>query len=50
MKRAQINLHRFVWMVMGPLLAAIIIGALLVRPSPDVGTNDDLTFMSEEAR
>lgn len=51
MKRGQINRHRIIWLLMGPLMAAIIFGALHVRPSLGVVENDSLpVFLEKEAR
>ena len=49
MKRAQISRHKLTWFLMVPVLAAIIISAVMVRPTPEQTTNQTLpSFLAEE--
>lgn len=45
MTRAQKRLHLLVWPLMGPLLASILLAAVLLRPG--VPINESLPVMSE---
>ncbi|MEO0983701.1 MAG: hypothetical protein AAFX03_13730 [Pseudomonadota bacterium] len=50
MKRAHRRNHFLIWLLMGPVLAAIIILSLQVRPSDDLLINDALpAALIEEA-
>ncbi|MEM9839292.1 MAG: hypothetical protein AAF830_09065 [Pseudomonadota bacterium] len=35
MKRAQLHRHRVTWIILPLLMAATIVGALMVKPSPE---------------
>ncbi len=35
MKRAQMRRHQFTWIVLAPILASLVAGALVLKPDPD---------------
>lgn len=48
MKRAQIQRHRLMWLLMIPALAATIVAGLMVKSSGEVPANDTLpSFLTE---
>ena len=48
MKRAHRTYHHFIWLVLGPLIAAILLVALFHRPpTPDNETLPDTLIQSE---
>ena len=49
MKRHQINRHRLTWLVLPLVMLATIIGAVMVKPTPDATLNDALPTTSFEA-